>query len=91
VTCHLCPALPLVTRHLSLATALSFLGGTTNPEGVRQRTDKAEARRAASAQASFPPRRARQKAVPEKMPRIVVWGVAIVSRTLSWCWDQFLT
>jgi hypothetical protein len=43
-----------------------FLGGTTNPEGVRQLTDKAEGRRAASAQASFPSRRAREKAVPEK-------------------------
>ena len=31
-----------------------FLGGTANPEGVRQRTDKAEARRAAGAQAVFP-------------------------------------
>jgi len=38
-----------------------FLGGTANPEGVRQLTDKAEARRAASAQASFPSRRAREK------------------------------
>jgi hypothetical protein len=38
-----------------------FLGGTANPKGVRQRTDKAEARRAASAQASFPSRRAREK------------------------------
>jgi hypothetical protein len=43
-----------------------FLGGTTDPEGGRQRTDKAEARRAASAQAAFPSRRAREKAVPEK-------------------------
>ncbi len=43
-----------------------FLGGTANPEGVRQRTDKAEARRAASAQAAFPSRRAREKSVPEK-------------------------
>jgi len=43
-----------------------FLGGTANPKGVRQRTDKAEARRAASAQAAFPSRRAREKAVPEK-------------------------
>jgi len=43
-----------------------FLGGTANPEGVRQRTDKAEARRAASAQAVFPSRRAREKAVAEK-------------------------
>ena len=43
-----------------------FLGGTANPEGGRQRTDKAEARRAASAQAAFPSRRAREKAVPEK-------------------------
>jgi len=59
-----CPL--LVTRHLSLVTALLFLGGTANPEGGRQRTDKAEARRAASAQAAFPSRRAREKAVPEK-------------------------
>jgi hypothetical protein len=44
-----------------------FLGGTANPEGVRQLTDKAEARRAASAQASFPSRRACEKTVPEKM------------------------
>jgi hypothetical protein len=43
-----------------------FLGGTSNPEGGRQRTDKAEARRAASAQAAFPSRRAREKTVPEK-------------------------
>jgi len=43
-----------------------FLGGTANPEGVRQLTDKAEARRAASAQAAFPSRRAREKPVPEK-------------------------
>jgi hypothetical protein len=42
------------------------IGGTTNPEGVRQLTDKAEARRAASAQASFPSRRAREKTVLEK-------------------------
>ena len=41
-------------------------GGTANPEGGRQQTDKAEARRAASAQAAFPSRRAREKAVPEK-------------------------
>jgi hypothetical protein len=44
-----------------------FLGGTANPEGVRYLTDKAEARRAASAQAAFPSRRAREKAVPEKV------------------------
>jgi len=44
-----------------------FLGGTANPEGFRQQTDKAEARRAASAQASFPSRRAREKTVPEKV------------------------
>ena len=43
-----------------------FLGGTANPEGGRQQTDKAEARRAASAQAAFPSRRAREKPVPEK-------------------------
>jgi hypothetical protein len=66
VTCHLCPVLPLATRHWSLVTALSFLGGTANPEGGHQRTGKAEARRAASAQAAFPSRRAREKAVPEK-------------------------
>ena len=42
-----------------------FLGGTANPEGGRQQTDKAEARRAASAQVAFPSRRAREKAVPE--------------------------
>ena len=60
----------LVTCHLSLVTALQFLGGTANPQGVRQRTDKAEARRAASAQAVFPSRRAREKAVPEKGQRV---------------------
>ena len=38
-----------------------FLGGTANPEGVRQRTDKAEARRAASAQGQSPSRRARER------------------------------
>ena len=58
-----------------------FLGGTANPEGGRQRTDKAEARRAASAQAAFPSRRAREKAVPEKEDGNVLyfgvsfWGV----------------
>jgi hypothetical protein len=70
VTCHLCPVLPLVTHHLSLVTALSFLGGTANPEGVRQGTHKAEARRAASAQAAFPYGRASEKKVPEKDNRI---------------------
>jgi len=45
---------------------VQFLGGTANREGVRQLTDKAEARRAASAQASFPSRRAREKLVAEK-------------------------
>ena len=53
-----------------------FLGGTANPEGGRQRTDKAEARRAASAQAVFPSRRAREKAVPEK-----ALGLARLRRT----------
>ena len=38
-----------------------FLGGTANPEGGRQQTDKAEARRAASAQGHSPARRAREK------------------------------
>jgi hypothetical protein len=38
----------------------------TPSEGGRQQTDKAEARRAASAQAAFPSRPARAKAVPEK-------------------------
>ena len=52
--------------HLSLVTALLFLGGTANPKGVREQTDKAEARRAASAQAAFPSRRAREKSAPEK-------------------------
>ena len=45
-----------------------FLGGTANPEGGCQQTDKAEARRAAGAQASFPSRRACEKTVPEKVP-----------------------
>jgi hypothetical protein len=40
-----------------------FLGGTANPKGG---IAEAEARCAASAQASFPSRRARQKTVPEK-------------------------
>ena len=39
--------------------------GNRKPGGCR-RGDKAEARRAASAQAAFPSRRAREKAVPEK-------------------------
>ena len=56
-----------------------FLGGTTNPKGVRQRTDKAEARRAASAQASFPPRRAREKSVPEKVREAMAWVATILS------------
>jgi hypothetical protein len=51
-----------------------FLGGTANPEGVRQLTDKAEARRAASAQVSFPSRRAREKTVPEKVMRMTAGG-----------------
>jgi len=53
-----------------------FLGGTANPKGVRQRTDKAEGRRAASAQAAFPSRRARAKSVPEKEDGNVLyfWG-----------------
>jgi hypothetical protein len=55
-----------------------FLGGTANPEGGRQQADKAEARRAASAQASFPSRRAREKAVPEKVTGVNVWGVPIL-------------
>jgi hypothetical protein len=66
----------LVTHHLSLVTALLFVGGTANPKGVRQLTDKAEARSAASAQASFPSRGAREKAVPEKVIGVFVWKVA---------------
>jgi hypothetical protein len=49
-----------------------FLRGTANPARVRQLTDKAEARRAASAQASFPARRACEKTVPEKVTRRIV-------------------
>jgi hypothetical protein len=43
-----------------------FLWGTANPKGVRQLTDKAEARRTSSAQAAFPSRRARENTVSEK-------------------------
>jgi len=43
-----------------------FLGGTANPEGGLA---EAEARSAASAQASFPARRAREKAASEKEKR----------------------
>ena len=68
----------LITRHQSLVTDLLFLGGTANPEGGRQRMDKAEARRAASAQASFPSRRAREKTVPEKVIGVVAWVVGIL-------------
>jgi hypothetical protein len=53
------------TRHSPLSFLL--LAGTANPEGVRQLTDKAEAGRAASAQASFPSHRAREKTMPEKV------------------------
>jgi len=53
-----------------------FLGGTTNPEGGRQVTDKAEARCAASAQASFPSRRAREKTVQEKERGTILFGTS---------------
>jgi hypothetical protein len=65
-----------------------FLGGTANPKGVRQLTDKAEARRAASAQASFPSRRACEKAVPEKVMGIIVWVAATRRDNLLWCRGQ---
>jgi hypothetical protein len=66
----------------SQETSLSvlFLGGTANPEDGRHRTDKAEARRAASAQAAFPSRRAREKVVPEKEYGII----ARLSFILRW-------
>ena len=67
VPCNLSPMPCPSTRHQSLVTALLFLGGTANPEDVRQLTDKAEARRAASAQTSFPSRPACEKAAPEKV------------------------
>jgi len=41
--------------------------------------DKAEARRAASAQAAFPSRRAREKTVPEKVVQVLAPAVAIRS------------
>jgi len=65
-----------------------FLGGTANPEGGRQPTDKAEARRAASAQAAFPSRRAREKAVPERVIGKLVWVMAILRCSLSSCCAQ---
>jgi hypothetical protein len=40
--------------------------------------DKAEARRAASAQAAFPSRRAREKTVAEKVIEVVGWVVGIL-------------
>jgi len=63
-----------------LRSIVLFLGGTTNPEGVRQRTDKAEARRAVSAQAAFPSRRARVKAVPERKRGYLGGWKALVER-----------
>ena len=54
---------------LSLVIALLFcvLGGQETRRVSIYLTDKAEARRAASAQADFPSRRAREKAVPEEV------------------------
>jgi len=46
-----------------LRSIVLFLGGTANPEGGEA---EAEARRAASAQAAFPARRAREKKALEK-------------------------
>jgi hypothetical protein len=60
-------------------------GWIANPEGGRQRTDNAEAFRAASAQASFPSRRAREKAVPEKVTGVVVWVASIRRGNLLSC------
>jgi len=60
-----------------------FLGGTANPKGVREQTDKAEARRAASAQAAFPSRRAREKAVAEKENGGNCGQVAALQRELT--------
>ena len=70
---------------LSAYCLLVYLGGTANPEGGRQRTDKAEARRAANAQASFPSRRAREKAVSERVTGIVVSAGAALLSDLGEC------
>jgi hypothetical protein len=59
-----------VTRAVTVAAPL---GGTANRGGGRQRTDKAEARRAASAKAAFPSRRAREESVPEKVTGLFLW------------------
>jgi hypothetical protein len=63
-------SLLLFARHLSLVTRLAIaLLGDRKPAGCR-RGGKAEARRAASAQAAFPSRRAREKTVSEKVNRM---------------------
>jgi len=54
---------PLVRSSHNFALSFLFLGGTANPEGGEA---EAEARSAASAQASFPARRAREKRGVEK-------------------------
>ena len=84
------PQLGLRHRLESVPSVLHEIENNKNftaSEGVRQRTDKAEARRAASAQASFPSRRAREKTVPEKVIESFVLVVAILAGTYRRAWD----